>query len=60
MRQRVRDLAAEAAALFPDHFSRPKLLAWCDDMLAGRIPFGFALWRVASFALWARTFRVAG
>lgn len=59
LRQTILDIVEATARDFPDHFDAGTLLPWARAMLDGRTPYNFALWRVASFGLWARRFGIA-
>jgi asparagine synthase (glutamine-hydrolysing) len=38
---------------------RPEALRLADDVIAGRRPFDFTVWRMISFAAWVKRFQVA-
>lgn len=53
-RQAVRDAVAASQGVL-----RPEALRLADDVIAGRRPFDFTVWRMISFAAWLRRFQVA-
>ncbi|OAN55055.1 asparagine synthase (glutamine-hydrolyzing) [Magnetospirillum moscoviense] len=55
----VNEMVAEAARRFPTLFVPSALQQLTDDMMTGRRPFDFTLWRVISFAAWGKVFRVS-
>jgi asparagine synthase (glutamine-hydrolysing) len=59
LRRFALDGVQQAIDLFPDFFEVDGLRRMAREMLDGARPFDFALWRVISFGLWGRAFRVA-
>jgi asparagine synthase (glutamine-hydrolysing) len=53
-RQAVRDAVAASQGVL-----RPEALRLADDVIAGRRPFDFTVWRMISFAAWVKRFQVA-
>lgn len=53
-RQAVRDAVAASQGVL-----RPEALRLADDVIAGKRPFDFTVWRMISFAAWLRRFQVA-
>lgn len=53
-RQAARDAVAASQGVL-----RPEALRLADDVIAGRRPFDFTVWRMISFAAWLRRFQVA-
>ncbi|CAA7618762.1 Asparagine synthetase [Magnetospirillum sp. LM-5] len=56
----VETMIAEASSRFPDLFRPAELAHLKDEVLSGRRPFDFTLWRIVSFAAWGRAFGVTG
>ncbi|PWB39704.1 MAG: asparagine synthase (glutamine-hydrolyzing) [Rhodocyclales bacterium] len=53
-RQAVREAVAASQGVL-----RPEALRLADDVIAGRRPFDFTVWRMISFAAWMKRFQVA-
>lgn len=53
-RQAARDAVAASQGVL-----RPEAVRLADDVIAGRRPFDFTVWRMISFAAWMKRFRVA-
>jgi len=53
-RQAARDAVAASQGVL-----RPEAVRLADDVIAGKRPFDFTVWRMISFAAWMKRFRVA-
>jgi hypothetical protein len=49
---------AKAAVDRAGRILAPGTLEWLDDMIAGRVPYRPALWRIISFGAWLDRFKV--
>jgi asparagine synthase (glutamine-hydrolysing) len=56
LREPVRAGIEETLARYPDLLNRVGVRAQADDMLSGRRPVDFSLWRIISLGIWGRVF----
>ena len=55
----MRDAIEASLTRFPEMFNARGVRALADDMLEGRRPVDFTLWRIANFGLWGKVFGAA-
>jgi asparagine synthase (glutamine-hydrolysing) len=58
LRGLVHDAIEGTLARYPDLLNRAGVRALRDDMLGGRRPFDFTLWRIANVGIWGERFAV--
>lgn len=58
LRERVLAGVDEAVEAYPGIFAADAARCFARDMLDGRVPFSFALWRIVCFGRWGRRFGV--
>ena len=59
LRELARAGVEQTLALFPTLLNRAGVLAHTSDMLEGRRPVDFSLWRIVNLGIWGRLFGVA-
>ena len=52
-------LRGKTLSLYPDLLNRKGIEGHMADMLEGRRPVDFSLWRIISLGIWGRVFSVA-
>lgn len=59
LRERILAAADETVEAYPTIFNADQVRRYARDMLDGRVPFSFALWRIICFGRWGQRFGVA-